>query len=92
MSQENIDPKLNSRPMHIDDHVIARFVQIFQEAMLAGHDAVDFFRQVELQFDEGKQRLVLTPRYEQQVNDNHEEMLRFISEVQLDKSSEPQGE
>ena len=67
--------------MYLDDSLIMRFVQVFQEAMLTGTDAGDAFRMVQVELSPEKGKLVMTPEYVALVKTQHDNMLKFIAEV-----------
>lgn len=59
----------------LHDTVLMRIVQIIQEAMLMGVDCVDIMRQVEVEFSEEENKLVLTEDYKKMVVEHHEKWL-----------------
>jgi len=63
------------------DTVLARVMQIVQEAMLTGTDCVDLMRVMELQ--EGNNgTLVLTDGYKQLVKKEHDDLIKLAEERQ----------
>ena len=63
------------------DTVLARVMQIVQEAMLTGTDCVDLMRVMEVQeSDEGV--LVLTDSYKQLVKKEHDDLIKLAEERQ----------
>jgi hypothetical protein len=63
------------------DTVLARVMQIVQEAMLTGTDCVDLMRVMELQ--EGNSgTLVLTDGYKQLVKKEHDDLIKLAEERQ----------
>ena len=63
------------------DTVLARVMQIVQEAMLTGTDCVDLMRVMELQ--EGNSgNLVLTDGYKQLVKKEHDDLIKLAEERQ----------
>ena len=67
--------------MKLADSVLARIVQIVQEAMLTGTDAADHMRAIELKFDATNSNvLVLTDEYKERVEANLAHMVKFAEE------------
>lgn len=63
----------------LDDEVLHRFVQIFQEALLLGIDVSDIMRQVRLVRVENA--LFLDPQYKNEVKDQHETLLKDAEKI-----------
>jgi len=64
----------------LDDKVLMRFVQIFQEGMLLGVDCADIMRQIRLEVDpDNGDVLVLTSAYKEMVKDQHEKLLAQVA-------------
>ena len=69
------------RTYKLCDTVLARVMQIVQEAMLTGTDCVDLMRVMELQ--EGNSgTLVLTDGYKQLVKKEHDDLIKLAEERQ----------
>ena len=64
----------------MDDEVLHRFVQIFQEAMLLGVDVSDIMRQVKLV--NVNQVLFLDPEYKKEVKLQHDRLLEEAEKLQ----------
>jgi hypothetical protein len=72
-----------SSELKIADSVWHRIVQCIQEAMLTGTDVSDSLRQVRVVPDESDPHvLVLSPEYQEQVQEMHEKMLQHVREQQ----------
>jgi hypothetical protein len=65
------------------DSVLARLMQIIQEAMLTGIDATDLMRAIELEEDNKRNgTLVLTDTYNELVTKEHNKLLEYAVEQQ----------
>ena len=65
------------------DSVLARLMQVIQEAMLTGIDATDLMRAIELKEDDKRNgTLVLTDTYSELVTKEHNKLLEFAVEQQ----------
>lgn len=73
--------------MKLSDSVLARFVQIIQEAMLLGVDCVDIMRQVRVVPDASDEHvLVLSEAYQQEVKQMHDKLMVELNEKQAQAS------
>ena len=64
------------RTYKLCDTVLARVMQIVQEAMLTGTDCVDLMRVMELQ-ESDSGALVLTDDYKQLVKKEHDDLIKL---------------
>ena len=71
----------------LDDTVLARIIQIVQEAMLTGIDSCDVMRAIELEKSQSDEhRLVLTKAYEDMVKKEYDNLLEFAKKQQEQRS------
>lgn len=74
--------------MKLADSVLARFVQIIQEAMLLGIDCVDIMRQVRIVPDASDPHvLVLSEAYQRDVKQMHDKLMAELNEKRAQEPS-----
>lgn len=69
----------------LHDTVLARIVQILQEALLTGTDVADIMRLIEVE-DNGDGTVSLTKEYRDLVNQHHQKMLADIEKIKSEKN------
>lgn len=80
---------MSQKGLGLSDGVIARIVNIIQEAMLLGCDCVDLLRMIRVCNDsQNPLQLVLTEEYEQQVGKMHAQWLENAEKLQSEQQED----
>ena len=75
--------------MKLSDDVLARIVQIFQEAMLTGTDCSDLMRQIQVEVDPvDSTQLAFTPAYVELVKRQHDQLLQRAEELKNERDNQ----
>lgn len=84
--------KKKENKFRFSDQIIARILNVIQEAMIAGVDVLDLFRQMQMKPADGDpHELVLTDEYTKVVDKWHAEIVRELEKRRDDSEAEQFG-